>query len=383
MEGRSGVGPITRFDATEFETRFAAECRDFEPELFMERKEVRRNDRFIHLAMAAASMAMENSGLTIDESNADRVGVFVGSGMGGLSSIEATHEVIRERGPSRVSPFFIPQTITNLAAGQISIRYGARYANFGQVSACSSGAHAIGEASLHIRLGRADVMIAGGAEATVTPLGVAGFNSMKALSLRNDDPTAASRPFDRDRDGFVVGEGSGILILEEEGHARARGATILGRLVGYGCSSDAYHITSPAPEGAGAAHCMKMALQDAKLSAEEISYVNAHGTSTAYNDKFETMALKTVFGAHAKKLAISSTKSMTGHLLGAAGAVEAAFSVLALREQVAPPTINLQNPDPDCDLNYLPNHPVEMKIGAVLSNSLGFGGTNATLIFTR
>ncbi|MDF1566202.1 MAG: beta-ketoacyl-ACP synthase II [Deltaproteobacteria bacterium] len=381
--GRSGIGPIEGFDASEFVTRFAGECRDFDPEAYVPKKEIRRNDRFIHLALAAAQMALEDAGLTIDEHNADRVGVFVGSGMGGLGSLEEQHEVLRTRGPGRVSPFFIPETIINLAAGQISIRFGARYANFAHVSACSSSAHALGEAALHIAAGRADAIIAGGSEAAVTPLGVSGFNAMKALSTRNDDPQAASRPFERDRDGFVMGEGAGILILEAEETARARGARIYATLAGYGATSDAHHITSPAPGGAGAARCMQQALDSAGLAPEAIGYVNAHGTSTAYNDKFETEALKAVFGAHARSLAVSSTKSMTGHLLGAAGALEAVIAAKVLETGIIPPTINYQNPDPECDLDYVPNQAREARVRAVLSNSLGFGGTNASLLFTQ
>ncbi len=381
--GRSGIAPIEGFDTSTFVTRFGGECRDFDAKDFVSHKEIRRNDRFIHLALAAAQLAMDDSGFTIDEANADRVGVFVGSGMGGIGSIEANHSLLMTRGARRVSPFFIPETIINLAAGQISIQFGARYANFAHVSACSSSAHALGEAALHIAIGRADAILAGGAEATVTPLGVAGFSSMKALSTRNDDPQGASRPFDRDRDGFVIAEGAAVLILEAEEVARARGARIYARLAGYGATSDAHHVTSPAPDGAGAARCMRMALEDAGLAPEAIDYVNAHGTSTAYNDKFETAALKTVFGNHARKLPVSSTKSMTGHLLGAAGALEAAIGAMVITEGVIPPTINLQNPDPDCDLDYVPGEARETKVEAVLSNSLGFGGTNATLILTR
>lgn len=381
VAGKSGIGPITHFDASEFVTRFAGECTDFDPVQWVPKKEVRRNDRFILLGLAAAQMALKDSGLEITEENADRVGVFVGSGMGGLGTIESTHQTLIERGPRRISPFFIPSVIINLVPGQISIATGARYGNFAHVSACSTGAHALGEAAMHISLRRADAIIAGGAEATVTPLGIGGFNSMRALSSRNDDPEGASRPFDADRDGFVCGEGAGVLILEGEDVAKARGANILGYITGYGCTSDAYHITSPAPEGVGAARCMKMALDTAGIAPEAVDYLNAHGTSTAYNDRFETQAIKTVFGEHAKKLAISSTKSMTGHLLGAAGAIEAAFSLLAINRGVAPPTINYTTPDPDCDLDYVPNEAREMKIGTVLSNSLGFGGTNATLVF--
>ena len=383
VAGRSGIGPITHFDASAFATHFAGECSDFDPAEWVPRKEIKRNDRFIHFALAATKMALEDSGLEITEENAERIGAFVGSGMGGLGSIEATMDVLRKKGPGRISPFFIPETIINLAPGQISIHFGTKYGNLSQVSACATGAHAIGEAAMHIALGRCDAMIAGGAEATITELGIGGFNAMRALSTRNDDPQGASRPFDRDRDGFVAGEGSGIVILEAEEHARARGAEILAYLDGYGLTSDAYHITSPAPEGEGAARCMRMALEDAGLAPDEVDYINAHGTSTEYNDKLETAAIKTVFGDHAYKLAVSSTKSMTGHLLGAAGAIEAVISVLALKHGVLPPTINYTTPDPDCDLDYVPNEAREVPIRTVLSNSLGFGGTNATLIFTK
>jgi 3-oxoacyl-[acyl-carrier-protein] synthase II len=381
--GRSGIAEIEGFDASAFTTRFAGECRDFDAKDFVPPKEIRRNDRFIHFALAAAQMAVDDAGLDVQAVGPERVGVFIGSGMGGLGSLEAQHGVLTRRGPGRVSPFFIPQTIINLAAGQVSIRFGTHYANFAHVSACSSSAHAIGEAALHIAMGRADVILAGGSEAAVTPLGLSGFNAMKALSTRNDDPQGASRPFDRDRDGFVMAEGAAVLILEAEEVARARGARIYGVLAGYGATSDAHHITSPAPEGAGAALCMRMALEQARLGPEAIGYINAHGTSTPYNDAFETMAIKTVFGAHARALMVSSTKSMTGHLLGAAGAVEAAVSLKVLETGIVPPTINYQTPDPECDLDYVPNEAREARVDAVLSNSLGFGGTNATLIFTR
>jgi 3-oxoacyl-[acyl-carrier-protein] synthase II len=383
VAGRSGIGPITRFDAAAFDTRIAGQVDDFTATDWIDRKEVRRNDRFIHFALAATKMALEDAGLEITEKNAERIGAFVGSGMGGLESLENTYKTFMEKGPSRISPFFIPQTIINLAPGLISIAFGAKYGNLSHVSACATGAHAIGEAAEHIRHGRADAIIAGGAEATITVLGIGGFNAMKALSTRNDDPTGASRPFDADRDGFVAGEGSGILILESEAHAKARGARIYAEVAGYGLTSDAHHITSPAPHGEGAARCMRMALADAGLEPAEVQYLNAHGTSTKYNDALETEAIKTVFGDHAKKLAVSSTKSMTGHLLGAAGAIEAAFSVLALHHGVLPPTLNYTTPDPDCDLDYVPNEAREIPVRAVLSNSLGFGGTNATLAFKK
>ncbi len=383
IAGTSGVGPITHFDPTEFTTRFAAECSDFVPEDWIPKKEVRRNDRFIHFALAAAKMALEDSGLEITEANAHRVGAFVGSGMGGLGSIENTYRTLMEKGPGRISPFFIPETIINLAPGQISIAFGTKYGNLSHVSACSTGAHSLGEAALHIAAGRADAIIAGGAEATITELGIGGFNAMKAMSTRNDDPQGASRPFDKDRDGFVSGEGAGILILEGEDHAKARGAKIYAYLEGYGLTSDAHHITSPAPGGEGARRCMEMALQTAGIGPEQVGYINAHGTSTPYNDKFETEAIKAVFGEQAYKVPVSSTKSMTGHLLGAAGAIEAAFSVLAIHHGVIPPTINYETPDPECDLDYVPNTAREAPVDTVLSNSLGFGGTNATLVFRK
>lgn len=379
VAGRSGIGPITNFDASDFATRFAGECTDFDPEQFIEKKEIRRNDRFIHFALAATKMALEDSGLEITEANAERIGAFVGSGMGGLGSLENTYRTYMEKGPSRISPFFIPETIINLAPGQISIHFGTKYGNLAHVSACATGSHALGEAMLHILAGRADAIIAGGAEATITPLGVGGFNSMKALSTRNDDPEGASRPFDLERDGFVPGEGAGIVVLESEAHAKARGARIYAYLDGYGLTSDAHHITAPAPDGEGAARCMRMALQG--IDPASVDYVNAHGTSTQFNDKFETQAIKTVFGEHAYRLAVSSTKSMTGHLLGAAGGIEAVFSALAIHHGTIPPTINYRTPDPDCDLDYVPNEARQSRVRAVLSNSLGFGGTNASLLF--
>ncbi|MFL5319617.1 MAG: beta-ketoacyl-ACP synthase II [Myxococcaceae bacterium] len=388
LAGKSGVGPITRFDAAKLDARIAAEVKDFNPEEFIEKREVRRMDPFTQFAVASAEMAVKESGIPIglDKPNGydpEKVGVIVGSGIGGLQSLEEQHKKGIEKGYDRLSPFFIIQMIINMAPGIISIRYGAKGPNWAPVSACSTSAHAIGEAFLKIRYGECDAVIAGGAEAAITPLGIGGFSVMKALSTRNEDPAAASRPFDKDRDGFVEGEGAGVVVLEEYEHAKKRGATILAELAGYGANSDAHHVTAPAPEGEGAARCMKLALKSAGMAPEEIGYINAHGTSTPYNDANETKAIKAVFGDHAKKLAVSSTKSMTGHMLGAAGGAEAVISVLALTRGVLPPTINYTTPDPDCDLDYVPNKPREVRVNAVMSNSFGFGGTNAVLIFKR
>jgi 3-oxoacyl-[acyl-carrier-protein] synthase II len=383
MEGRSGAGPITRFDTTDYTTKIAAEVKGFNPEEFVDRKELRQMDLFIQYAMAAGLMAHKDSGLTIDATNADRVGVLVGAGLGGLPELEATHKVLLEKGPRRVSPFFIPRLIGNLAPAQISIALGAKGPNSCTVTACASGTNSIGDAFRIIEHGDADAMIAGGTEATITPLCVAGFCSMRALSQRNDDPTRASRPFDKDRDGFVVGEGAGIVILEELEFAKKRGARIYAEIVGYGMSGDAYHVSAPAPEGEGAQRCMKAALRDARLNPEDLGYINAHGTSTEYNDWYETTAIKKVFGENAKKLKISSTKSMTGHLLGGAGGIEAVFTVLSLHRNVLPPTINYETPDPNCDLDYVPNRPQEVRVAAAMSNSFGFGGTNAAIVFRR
>ncbi len=383
LAGRSGVGPITKFDPSQFATTVAAEVKGFQAEDYVDRKEAKRMDAFIHYAMASAHFAMTDSGLKIDDSNAERVGVFMGSGLGGLSTLERYHQAYLEEGVRKISPFFIVMLISNLAPGHIAIRYGAKGPNITTTTACAASSHAIGEGALAIRRGICDAVIAGGAEATITPMGLGGFCAMKALSTRNDDPARASRPFDKDRDGFVMGEGAAFLILEELESAKKRGANIYAELCGYGASGDAYHVPAPSPNGDGAARCMQAALDDARLNAGEVDYINAHGTSTPYNDQFETMAIKTVFGDHARKMMISSTKSMTGHLLGAAGAVESVFSVLALRDGVIPPTINYTTPDPECDLDYVPNTARRKNIRYALSNSFGFGGTNSCLLFGR
>jgi len=384
VEGRSGIRAITRFDTSnDFPVRIAGEVPDFDPAAFIEKKEIKKMDTFIHYAVAAASMAFEDSGFKVTEENAERVGVYIGAGMGGLPAIENWLGVLKEKGPDRVTPFFIPMVIINLASGQVSIKLGAKGPNSCAVTACATGTHSIGDAFRLIQTDVADVMVAGGTESTITPLCVAGFNSMKALSTRNDDPQAASRPFDKDRDGFVVGEGSGVVVLEELESAKKRGAKIYAEVVGYGLNSDANHMTTPAPNGEGAARCMKMALRSGGVNPEEVGYINAHGTSTFYNDLYETMAIKTVFGDHARKLAISSTKGMTGHLLGAAGGVEAVFTVLSLHHGVLPPTVNYTTADPDCDLDYVPNSARDAKVKVALSNSFGFGGTNGVLAFKR
>ncbi len=388
LAGKSGIGPITRFNAESLDARIAGEVKDFSPEQFIERKEARRMDLFTQYAIAATEMAVKESGLPIGPDKPhgyapEKVGVIIGSGIGGIGSLEEQHKRALEKGFDRLSPFFIIQMIINMAPGLISIRYGAKGPNWSPVSACSTGAHAIGEAWKSIRLGETDAVIAGGAEAAITPLGIGGFAVMKALSTRNDAPEQASRPFDRDRDGFVEGEGAGVIILEELEQARKRGAVILAELVGYGANSDAYHVTAPSPDGEGAARCMRLALDSAKMSPGEVTYINAHGTSTPFNDANETKAIKAVFGDHARKLAVSSTKSMTGHMLGAAGGAEAVISVLAITRNVLPPTINYTTPDPDCDLDYVPNQARETRVQAVMSNSFGFGGTNAVLLFKR
>ncbi|MDY0213372.1 MAG: beta-ketoacyl-ACP synthase II [Desulfuromonadaceae bacterium] len=382
-QGRSGIDLITRFDASELSSRIAGEVKDFEPTDFIEKKEVKKMDLFIQYALGAADMAMKDSGLQITDENAERVGVLVGSGLGGLPAIEKYHTAYLESGYKRISPFFIPMLIINLAPGQISIRYGAKGPNVSSVSACATGTHSIGDAYHIIKRGDADAMIAGGTESTITPLGVSGFCVMKALSTRNDDPKAASRPFDSERDGFVMAEGAGMVILEEYEAAKKRGAKIYGELVGYGLTADAYHLTAPAPEGEGAARCMNMALKNAQMNPEEVDYINAHGTSTPFNDLYETLAIKTSFGSHADKLMISSTKSMTGHGLGAAGALEAVYCLLAMKHSVVPPTINLDSPSPECTLDYVPKTARDAKVDVAMSNSLGFGGTNATLIFRK
>jgi 3-oxoacyl-[acyl-carrier-protein] synthase II len=383
LEGRSGVGPITRFDATEYPSRIAGEVPDFDPLKYIDKKELKKSDRFIQLALAAAEGAMDDSGLQIDEAAACRVGVIIGSGIGGLPLIERTHEKLVEKGPSRVSPFFIPGLIVNMAAGQVSIRYGARGPNSAPCTACTSGLHAIGDAYRQIQYGHADAMIAGGTEGVVTPLSVAGFCAMRALSTRNDEPELASRPWDRDRDGFVIGEGAGIVILEELSRAVARQAPIYAEIVGYGMSGDAYHISAPQPEGIGAADVMRAVLEDADLEASQVGYINAHGTSTELGDSAEVQAIKEVFGEHAYRLAVSSTKSCTGHLLGAAGGLETGVLALALHHQVLPPTINLEQPSEDCDLDFVPGtaRPTDFEIG--LTNSFGFGGSNGALLLKR
>jgi 3-oxoacyl-[acyl-carrier-protein] synthase II len=383
VAGTSGIGPITRFDTSDYPCRIAGEVRDFNPERWIDKKEVKKSDIFIQYAIAATDFAMQDSGFKIDESNAERVGVIIGSGIGGLPLIEEMHRKLLERGPSRISPFFIPGLIINLAAGQVSIRWGAKGPNSAPATACATGAHAIGDAFKIIQRGDADAMITGGAEGVVTPLAVGGFSAMRALSTRNDEPQRASRPWDRDRDGFVMGEGAGILLLEERESAMARGAKIYCEISGYAMTSDAYHITAPSEDGSGMGRVMQLAIRDAGLQPEDIDYINAHGTSTPHGDKTETLAVKNVFGEHARKLAISSTKSMTGHLLGAAGGLEAAISVRALYEGLLPPTINLENPDPECDLDYVPNEARKAEVRHVLSNSFGFGGTNACLAFSR
>ena len=383
LEGRSGIRKITRFPTDGFASRIAGEVPDFKAEDFIESKEIKKMDLFIQYALGAASMAVADSGLKIEGEFAEEVGVIIGVGLCGLDTIEVTHKALLDGGPRKISPFFIPKVISNLAAGHIAIRYGAKGVNWTPTSACASGTHAIGEAYQLIRRGMQDAVIAGGAEAVITPLGVGGFAAMKALSTRNDEPERASRPFDKERDGFVVGEGSGVLILEEREQALKRGAKIYAEVIGYAANGDAFHMTAPAPEGEGAARCMRLAIKDAGIAPGEIDYINAHGTSTEYNDANETMAIKTVFGEQAAKLAVSSTKSMTGHLLGAAGAVEGVYSVLALYHGVLPPTINYENPDPACDLDYVPNKARKSAIEVVLSNSFGFGGTNACAIFRR
>ncbi|MDR7417077.1 MAG: beta-ketoacyl-ACP synthase II [Armatimonadota bacterium] len=383
MEGRSGVRPIRSFDASRYPTRIAAEVLDFDPLDWMDRKEAKRNDRFVQFAIAAARMALLDAGFRVTRENADRVGVVIGSGIGGAITWEEQHKVLLTRGPDRVSPFFIPMLIINMAAGAVSILTGARGPNTAPVTACATGGHAIGDAFRLIQRGEADVVIAGGTEAAITELSIAGFCAMRAMSTRNEEPEKAVRPFDAQRDGFVMGEGAGIVILEEMEHALRRDARIYCELVGYGMSADAYHITQPDPEGEGAALAMARCLRDAELRPEEVDYINAHGTSTPYNDKYETLAIKRVFGEHAYRLAVSSTKSMTAHLLGAAGGVELIACVLALWHQVLPPTINYEVPDPDCDLDYVPNRPRPAEVRVAMSNAFGFGGHNASLAVRR
>ena len=382
-EGRSGVSTISRFDTTQFSTKIAAEVKSFDPLRWFEKKDVKKMDLFIHYAVAAADYAMKHAGLTIGPGLTERTGVFIGSGIGGFTIIEREHTAFLEGGPRKISPFFIPSSIINLAAGQVSIRFGAKGPNSAPCTACSSGAHAVGDAYRVISRGDADVMIAGGSEAAVTPMGVGGFAAMRALSTRNEEPHRASRPFDKDRDGFVVGEGAGVVVLEELEMAKKRGAPIVAELVGYGMSGDAYHITLPPDDGNGAHRVMLNAITDAGIRPDQVQYINAHGTSTPPNDRIETMAIKRLFGDHAGKLAISSTKSMIGHLLGAAGAVEAGITSLVVERGVLPPTINYDTPDPDCDLDYVPNKMRKAEIQYALSNSFGFGGTNASLLFKK
>lgn len=383
LQGRPGIRKITQFDASQFPTQIAGEVDGFVPEDFIALKEIKKMDRFIHFALAAANMALDDSGYAISEQNAERVGVFVGSGIGGLRTIEHYHSVLLEKGPKRITPFFIPMLVVNLASGQISIKFGAKGPNSAVATACATGSHAIGDAFKIIQRGDADVMIAGGAESVITPLGIGGFNALKALSTRNDEPDKASRPFDRDRDGFIMGEGAGIVILESLESASQRSANIYAEIVGYGMSADAYHITSPAPGGEGAARCMTLALEDGAAEPSEVDYINAHGTGTKHGDELETSAIKTVFKEHAYKLLVSSTKSMTGHLLGAAGGVESVITVMSIVHGIVPPTINLDNPDPECDLNYVPSRSRELPIRYALTNSFGFGGTNACLLFKK
>jgi 3-oxoacyl-[acyl-carrier-protein] synthase II len=382
-EGRPGISRITAFDASQFNCQIAGQVHDFDASRFIDKKDIKKMGRFIHFGIAASEYALAASGLKVNEENGERVGVYIGSGIGGFEIIEREHRNLIEKGPGRMSPFFIPATIINLASGHVSIRTGAKGPNSATATACTTSAHAVGDSFKIIQRGDADAMICGGAEACVTPMGIGGFAAMRALSQRNDAPEKASRPWDKGRDGFVVGEGAGILILEEYEFARRRGAPILAEIVGYGMSADAYHITSPSENGDGARRVMRNAMQDAQVTPEHVAYINAHGTSTEVGDKLETIAIKHAFGEHAQKLAVSSTKSMTGHLLGGAGGLEAGITVLAIRDQVAPPTINYEEPDPECDLDYVPNEAREIQIEYALSNSFGFGGTNGSLIFKR
>lgn len=383
VQGRSGIAPTTRFDVSRHETKIAGEVKNFNPADYVHHKEIKKMDLFIQYALAASQIAIKDALLDMAKEQSDRVGVVVGTGLGGLPTIEKYHQVLMERGPDRITPFFITMLIANLAPGQIAIQHGIKGPNLCIVTACATGAHCIGDAFRIIQYGDADVIIAGGTEANLTPLTVGGFNAMKALSTRNDEPEKASRPFEKNRDGFVVAEGAGILVLEELDHARGRGARVYAEVIGYGYNADAYHITAPAPDGEGFARCIRMALKDAQTPPDEVDYINAHGTSTQLNDYTETLAVKDVFGERSKKIPVSSTKSMTGHLLGAAGAIEAIFSILSLRDQICPPTINYEEPDPQCDLDYVPNVARKQRLNVVLSNSFGFGGTNATLLFRR
>ncbi len=381
VAGKSGIRRITRFDASAFSSQIAGEVRGFDVAAYLSPKEARRMDTFIHYGMAAAMQAVKDAGITVTPENAERIGVNIGSGIGGLPMIEDTHKDYIASGPRKISPFFVPGTIINMVSGNLSIMYGFKGPNLAMVTACTTATHCIGESGRLIEYGDADIMIAGGAEATLSPLGLGGFCSARALSTRNDDPAAASRPWDKDRDGFVLGEGAGVVVVEEYEHATKRGATIYCELAGYGMSADAHHMTAPCEDGDGAMRCMVNALKNASVNRDEVDYINAHGTSTPLGDIAETVAVKRTFGAHAKEIAVSSTKSMTGHLLGAAGGVEAVFSALAVKHQIAPPTINLVNQDPQCDLDYVPNTAREMKVQVALSNSFGFGGTNGSLVF--
>ncbi|MGB9735700.1 MAG: beta-ketoacyl-ACP synthase II [bacterium] len=383
LNGECGIDSISRFDPSKYEVRIAGEVKGFNPEHYIEKRDIKKMSLFIQYAMASTMMAYKDSGLSEHDVKKERIGVIIGSGMGGLESIEYYHDMLLSNGSRKISPFFIPMTIGNMASGYIAIKLGAMGPNLCITTACASGAHSIGEAYRYIQNDLADVMIAGGAESTITPLALVGFSNMKALSTRNDDPKHASRPFDLNRDGFVMGEGAGVLILESYEHAKSRGAKIYAELVGYGANGDAYHITAPSPGGEGAVQCMNLAIRDAGISPEQVDYINAHGTSTKYNDQVETLAIKTVFSEHAYKLVVSSTKGATGHLLGAAGAIEAIFTVMALHKGIIPPTINYQTPDPECDLNYVPNVPLNKDIKIAMSNSFGFGGTNAVLIFRK
>jgi len=382
-EGKSGIDYISKFDASGFRSQIAGEVKGFKPENFLEKKEIKRTDIFVQYALAATKMALEDAGFLVENGNADRVGVIIGTGFGGLVTLEKNHKILLEKGPEKISPFLIPMMIANMAPGQIAIYCGAKGPNTCVVTACASGTHAIGEAFKVIQQGYADAMICGGTEATITPLMLSGFCNMKATTAKNDEPQKASRPFDKDRDGFIIAEGAGIIILEELEMAKKKGANIYCEVTGYGLTGDAYHITAPAPGGEGAAQCMKMALEDAKIAPDEVDYINAHGTSTPFNDLSETIAIKKVFNEHSKRLMVSSTKSMTGHLLGAAGGVEAILTALTLKTGIIPPTINYETPDPECDLDYVPNKAREKKIKYALSNSFGFGGTNATLVFKK
>jgi 3-oxoacyl-[acyl-carrier-protein] synthase II len=383
IEGKSGAAYITRFDASNFDTKFACEVKNFDPLKYFDKKSVQRMDLFTQFALVSTEEAIQNSQLKLDQIDKNRVGVVYGSGIGGMWTWEGIFNTINNGGYQRISPFFVPMMISDIAAGQIAIKYGFKGLNYATTSACATSAHAIGVAAMHIERGDADIVIVGGSEASISPIGIGGFNAMKALSTRNDAPEKASRPFDKNRDGFVMGEGAATLVLEDYEHAIKRGAPILAELVGFGFTADAYHLTAPAPGGEGAMRSMKLCIEDAKIKPEEVDYINAHGTSTYYNDKSETQAIKTLFGDHAYKLIVSSTKSMTGHLLGAAGAIEAVVTVLTLMNDIIPPTINLEEPDPECDLNYAPNKAVERKVNYAISNAFGFGGHNVSLLFKK